>query len=336
MSLLENNEFPTTRRYLRRVPDRNPFISATILLILNKCRSIPPEFAPHLAAVKAQITAYQKEHLTYHWPLVNGKSRIANAPFLGALPQLALSPDADCSALQIMALDQSERVDALCQELAFYRADEGNFRLAEFQRIIPHWENSFLTWFPPKELCHSRKLESVDLSVNANVLWFLSHMDRLGTAGAVESLNSICATLKTDLILEKPFVLSPYYPKPLLILYMISRAAEFGNIKELQAAKSDILRLRELCKPPRNSMEALLHGAILAHNGETELATRYLDQFESFTQKRGAYYVLPFLSALALRVPAATRLAASPLTHWRFESEALQFALAHWLTEKCG
>jgi hypothetical protein len=292
-NFIQNNEFSTTRRYLRRVPDRNPFISATILLLLEQCKNVPESFAPQLAAVKAQIANYQKDHLTFHWPLVNGEARLANAPFLSRFSFLSLSADADCSVLQIMALNQSEHVNALCKELTYYRADEGNFSLVSYQKIIPNWQGSFLTWFPKKS--KKRKVESIDLAVNANILWFLSHFKKLGSAGALESLNSILATLKTNLIIEKPYYLSPYYPKPLLILYMISRAADFGNIAQLLEAKAPILRLRAKCQEAKNSLEALLHSAILAHLGEIAAAKEYFFVYKSFKKKEGMYYCSPQL-----------------------------------------
>jgi hypothetical protein len=116
---------------------------------------------------------------------------------------------------------------------------------------------------------------------------------------------------------------------------MISRAADFGNIAQLLEAKAPILRLRAKCQEAKNSLEALLHSAILAHLGEIAAAKEYFFVYKSFKKKEGMYYCSPLLSPLSIRLPMLVKLAASPLSQMSFESEALQESLAFWLEEKC-
>ncbi len=331
--LISNNEFSTTRCYLRRVPDRNPFVSATILLILEQCKAVPEAFAPQLAAVREQIKSYQVDHLTYHWPLVHGESRIANAPLLGALPQLALSPDADCSVLQVMALNQPELVDALCDELAFYRVDNERFQLAKFQHCLGRFEQTFLTWFPPKQLSKNKKIETIDLAVNANILWFLGRFKRLDIRGVKESIEQMRELLQSNIILEKPFSVSMYYPKAILILYMIARAIDWGSLTDLDDMKTEIVRLLQGVQA-ETSLDSILLAATYTHCGEQDLASKHYNEFKHYSTLSGGYYVLPIYSALALRFPIFYKFASWSATHIQFESDALQISLAQWVIEK--
>jgi hypothetical protein len=182
-------------------------------------------------------------------------------------------------------------------------------------------------------LSKNKKIETIDLAVNANILWFLGRFKKLDIRGAKETMEQMRELLQTNLILEKPFSVSMYYPKAILILYMIARAIDWGNLTGLIDSKKDIVRLLKHVKA-ENSLDSLLLAATYTHCGEYDLASKQYSAFKHCTTLSGGYYVLPIYSALALRFPIFYKFASWSATHIQFESDALQISLAQWVTEK--
>ena len=281
---------------------------------------------------KVVLKKYQQGHLAYHWPLINGKSRITNSPFLSRWDFFALSPDADCSCLVQMATQNNQIIENIVDALSFYRADNKNFRLPGFQKEIAGTENTFLTWFPPKESCRGDKLETIDIAVDCNILWFLSEHGKLTIPGAGETINFIKRALSDNIILNKAFEISPYYPFPLVILYHISRAIHWGKLTDLYDAGKRIISLANKISPG-SSLDNLLLAAIGCYFKNPKLIKKNLDQFFKRPLADGTLFVSPLLFPLAQHFRPVLWLAKSGLTHIKFNSESFMWAVLLWIIQ---
>lgn len=330
----DGSEWITLRRYLRVHRDRNPFVSANILAILNHCRITDSRLPRMIEAARAGLRQYQREHLVYHWPLRrDGLSMMADAPILGRLPALALSPDADCTCVQQVALRQTEYLPAIFGELAFYRLDHQRFRLPRCQRMLPDATGTYLTWFPPRDRCRQGKIETVDLGVDANILWFLGEFGRLDAPGAKETMNLIGNALESDLLLRAPFSVSHYYANPAMLLYLISRALVWGKISALQACRQRILQLARRI-PAVRVEEKVLMQAVGCFWKDAELMQPSVSAAEVIESHLPVFYIMPLLSPFMQRFAPLEGLARRPLFQMQFCSPALLVAIFLWV-EQC-
>ncbi len=329
--LWTSGEFVSHRHYLRRKRDHNPFVSANIISVLEKCGKKNSALASTIDLTKKQLKNYQIGHLTYMWPLQNSSSRIGNDSLLNKIKLLDLSPDADCSCMQQIVLEEKDNIDKIFNELAFYRNDNIKFRLPKFQQELPATENSFLTWFPPRERCNGKKMESIDSVVQANILWFLGKYKGLEIPGANATINYIKTILKRDLLGKFPFKVSPYYPYPIAILYYISRAIHWGHIESMEDCKANILRLASNLQP-KTTLDHLYLASVGKFWQDKELFEEHL----SFIHKNrlnaaDPLFVAPFILPVVQDLPLIHEISARPFSMIKFSSEAFQLALLLWL-----
>jgi hypothetical protein len=325
--LFDDGEWRTERTWLRSRPDRNPFVSANVALILERCGE-PLAGEPMVRHARAHLSSYRQGHRAYHWPVAGGRSAMANAPRLWRHRWVELSPDADCTCLVQLARRDPLMDEAIVGDLAFYRADGDRFRLPAFQRALPAVDGSFLTWFPPRERCRPGKLETVDAGVDANILWYLGTIGRLDAPGASETIRFVSEVVRGGLVRRHPFRVSMYYPNPAVLLYLISRAAVWGEIAALLALRTEVLAQLAEC-PVRSTLESLCREAAIGlWNGSSERRGEL-----PTPDGVGAFYVGPLLAWPLQRFAPLEAAAAHPLTHIRFRSEALEWALFLWLRQ---
>ena len=325
VELFSNGEWITTRKYFRRVEDRNPFISASIISILDKCTIQSKKLINTIEKSKYHIKSYQKDHLTFHWPLKNGKSMMPNSTFLGKLKSLELSPDADCSVLQQIAINNPKHIKNLVSELEFYRYDNDRFKLSKQQsEISENVYGSFLTWFPPKEHCHSKKIETVDIVVQSNILWFLGQNDLKDTKGVSETRSFIVDALFNKTLMTNPYRFSPYYPFLSVILYSIVRVAVWGNYSFILNYTDKITELA-LQVEINNSTDLLCLMSIeKLLNINLNLPCFEIDKLD-----RSPFYALAFTEAFH----SLEWLSRRSVAQMTFESEALKLAMLRWIKE---
>lgn len=323
-ALFDGEEWDSWRVLLNRVPEHNQFITANILVILSRCRVRSPSLLAVIASAKQSLRQYQIGHRVYHWRLKNGLSLPDNAPYLNALRLMRLDPDADCSSFQALALDDGANIESLVADFEFYRLDETRFRLPKFQQeALPNAKGAFLAWFPPKARCRHRKIEQLDIVVQAHALWLLRRFHRLNCLGAQETIAFLKAVISSELIAENPYAVSPYYPFPLVILYALSRAIVWGELDALLDARARILTLTRRLRPT-NDLERLCAASIGKLWDDDDWRNRFRP--ESFaTMKTGAFY------AATNAHPVFEWLSRSRWTRFEFHSEALQWAMLKWL-----
>ncbi len=331
----DGREWMTWRKYWRYRRDFTPFSSANVLAILQHCRIDRPELHAAIRRCREHLPVYQQDHLTYHWPLQAGQSRIGNSRLLGRFEKFQLSPDADNTCLQQVALQSNQWLEEIREELIFYRVDQTRFQLTPVQRNLPDTEGSYLTWFPPRKFCRPGKIETIDLGVDANILWFLGRFDCLDTPGAEETIRFVRTAVSRELAIEKPFLVSQYYPFPVILLYLISRAAVWGKIEALYPLRATILgQLRKLA--PRTALEWLCYQSVgLLWDAGDMLANAPALTAERLEQ-RDPFFVLPFLAPALHKRPELLPLARSPRFWVEFSSPAVKWAMRLWICQQTG
>lgn len=338
-------EWRTVRRlWGTEAHDETGFVTANILSILRRCEVQTDALRACTDAAKAHLPLYQQGHKTYHWRLRNGYS-LPSGTLWGRWKFFALSPDADNCALQQLALQQSEHTDILCRDLEFYRIDGKNFVLPHCQQALEKLgaSGTFLTWFPEPERLYSHKPETIDIGVQSNVLWYLAETDRLDTGGATETIEFIRRVVETELILTEPFLVSHYYPYPAVLLYLISRAAVWGDIAEMKSLRESVLKLERQVEAATQIDELCLLSVGVMWEDES-LIKKYqpaLNESESGESNKppGAFYAASVALPFALRFPkwkALEKFAANPVSHYTFESEAMNLALRLWCLNRLG
>jgi len=326
-------EWPSCRFLRRNVRDRNAFFTANILGILDRCRIQDRRLLENMGFAKEKIKRYRRGHLTYFWPFSNGFSMIPNAPLLGRLRVAALSPDADDTCLSQIALREKAVVDRVVDELIFYRNDGSRFQLPKFQRDLPAAENTFLTFFPPREHCRPGTLETIDAGTDANILWLLGSFGLLSAPGARETINFIREVLSTDLIFTDTYKVSQYYPYPLVILYLVSRAVRWGGIHSLDTMKDRILFLTRRI-PSRSAWDHLLCASIGMYWRSSSFARPHVEALERIGLEPAPFFTFSYLTWLAIRIPAFEVLARNLRTHFKFKCQALQMAMFLWMIQE--
>jgi len=149
--LFDGKEWISHRYYFRKIRDHQVFVSSNILAILERCNIENQNLIQQINKCKEHLKTYQKDHLTYFWPLKNGRSSIPTSGLLSKIRFFDLSPDADVTSLYQVVLREKDKIDKIIDELIFYRVDNKNFRLPKCQVHLPNADNTFLTWFPDKK-----------------------------------------------------------------------------------------------------------------------------------------------------------------------------------------
>lgn len=297
-------------------------MTANILMILERGGRPDPALAPLMDEARRRLAAYRVGHRAFHWPLRQGRSAMADAPPLWRHRFVHLDPDADCTCLVQLARRDPGLDDAIVEDLAFYRADGFRFRLPRFQRTLPAAGGSYLTWFPPRERCRPGKIETVDAGADANILWYLASIGRLDAPGAHETTTFLVQVVRAALTLRAPFRISMYYPRGALLLYLITRAAVWGEIPALLSLKTVLVAQLQQC-PATSTIDLLCVEAALRLWG----AKGSLFGDLPVPTGKGAFYVGPLLAWPLQRFALLKPLAAARATQIGFRSEALEWAL---------
>ena len=331
-SLFSGDEWIIHRKYLRKIKDHQSFINANIIATLDNCNINNRELLSNISKAKNKLRDYQIDHLTFHWPFKDDLSKISNAPLLSRLNFLSISPDADCTSLNQIVLQDKHYTSKIIEELDYYRVDNRRIRLPRFQSGLPTTEGTFLTWFPTKTEFKKPNFETIDIAVDSNILWFLGKFNLLNVSGSEETIRFIKDILRRDLIITDSFRLSQYYPNPIIILYIISRAIHWGNIKKLFSQRDNILRLSKRLKPS-TPFDSLLLSSIGLYWDDYNLIEINIDGLKKSVRQTAPFYIAPLLSWLGTRIYPFFSIAKLEFTHMKFESLALQLAILLWFVQ---
>lgn len=335
--LFDGRQWRVKRCYLRSLPDQQSFINANIIAIVEESQVDDKTTLSDLEAAKADLKRYQANHLGYHWPLdENGRSRISGSPVLRRIDYFSLDADADCTCLLQIALQEKGKAEDIVKDLIFYCLDGERFSLPLLQQHLPNTAGTFLTWFPPKNQCVGRKEESVDITVDANILWYLGKINRLDVRGVSETIEFIDSIVDSDWILKSPGTVSPYYPYPLVILYSIARAISWGRIAALEGRKERLMAMASSVRL-RSQLDHLLLASIGIFLGNDEFASNGLRINEFTSMLSSPFYVCPPFFAIGNMLgPWLRKPAQWPWLRITFQSEALQWAMLLWVYHRIG
>lgn len=334
IDLFDGNEWQSQRRYLTRRGDRQPFMSASVIAILGRCRNLHPALTAQIDACRTHLPRYQRGHLAYFWPVVNGMSRMPSAPVLSRFKLFAADPDADTVCLQQLALNQEQHYRKIAEELIYYRLDGSRFRPPHFQQKLPAMENSFLTWFPPRLPAGQSRVESVDAGVDANILWFLGVTGQLEIPGTAETMKFLETVVRSELILSDPFRISMYYPFPAVLLYLISRAVRWGKLKKLYSLKGKMLELIRSVQPDSAFDRLCLAGAAIYWEQQELAAGLAGNLLNRCDYPDAPIFVWPILSYFLMRAPFPKWLVERSLFQMKFQCRALQLSMQLYLLQQ--
>lgn len=175
-------------------------------------------------------------------------------PYAGWLfdKSITLPDDMDDTVLSLMVQRADDSIAKHVHDLmqSFTNSDTATLR-----NVIPQFEDihAYSTWF-------GKKFPVVfDVSVLSNVLTFVQSYNMKWSAADSASLELILKTIENDYHLTKPVYVSPYYPKPSLILYHLSRLMKNKTITALENHKVKLIAdAATIMQQSENLMERII------------------------------------------------------------------------------
>jgi hypothetical protein len=243
-----------------------------------------------------------------------------------------MSPDADDSCLRLLAVPDPEPARQLADELAEYRIDDKRFRLAKGQhRLLPSAHGVYLVWLPQKVRGKRARIENVDLGVTANILWFLAKYDLKNSPGFTETLTFMKEQLKENHFQNDSFLVSPYYPWPEVILFLLTRAIKWGGVTELEELGPEIIRQANACSS-RNQLAEICLFSIGVWWKDDRLIKRYESVLDINRMKTSPFFLGHF--GLGTTDFSFDLIARRRIAQFSYECEAFQWALLFWARQK--
>ena len=317
ISNFNGKEFDCNRKFLINKIDYNSFITANVILMLESSDIILPETKAVINKAKKHLQSYKKDELFYHWPIVNGKSKIKNS-FLKQFTTLCLDPDADCSSIAQLALNEPNQKLVNCLE--YFQSEKNGFVKFDYQKDIYSLKNILLTWFPQNE--NKLKPEQIDFVVIIHILLFLKKFD-INNPNILRHEQLIVELLESKQILNKPFLLAPYYPSLFLITLFLFRYSLLTNSE--YKFKPLIYSLSNHKK--HNKTEQLILDLILLDNeSKKEKINKLLNKKTKFP----AVYHAPLFSFINKKNTVLHK----PYFHIKFYSKSFYLAFFHLLIAK--
>lgn len=316
-------------RWRRPFTDRECFTNANIILTLRRCRWAASVAERMTEPVQNLINACRLGHLTYIWPLKRRRPTCFHSVLLGRA--VNYSPDADGSCLTRLVDRDEALARALAGDLARHRFDQVHFTLVQGQRRLrPFVDDTFTTWFPPYPRGRPRP-ETADVVVDAHVLWFLSEYRLTDLEGVAATIHFIRWVVGSGLVIADPFLVSPYYPYPAVILYMLSRAIVWGGLAELKDCRPGILAAAERLDA-RSALDRLLLASVGCLWGDFELVRRHQEGLTEVDYPPEPIFMGHF--ALGTYPWSFDLLARRPWFQFTFSSPAWQWAVHLYLLEQ--
>ncbi len=147
---------------------------------------------------------------------------------------VTLPDDMDDTSLGLLALDAPDSVARNVHQLMASYTHDGIHTLRSPLKYFPAY-NAYSVWF-------GKKFPVVfDVCVLTNVLAFTQTYNLPWNAADSASLQLIIRVIKEKDYLQEPLEVSPYYGKPSIFLYNLSRLMAIKKIPELEAIKTTLV-----------------------------------------------------------------------------------------------
>lgn len=270
--------------YAARKKDLTIFYNA---LIDKTLQQISPSFTANnkakvAALLKASAEVYprfknQKGRNTYNFWVTDSTYTF---PYSWWIPLIKKDPhvpdDMDDTSISHLAL-QSSRDSAAKVHLLFQQFINDTTKLLKTAPKKYRQEAAYSTWF-------GKNFPVVfDISVLANTLFFVQSYDLPWTASDSASLRVILKALDTRDYFKKARLISPYYGKPAIIMYHISRLMQVKKIPELEARRIRMMAdTKAMYITSRNVLEKVILSTTLRRWGVT---TGYAIEIDKRWQK---------------------------------------------------
>ena len=293
-------------------PDNNIFFTAIGSFTLKYLKK---DIAPKHQIVIDSILAKSSRSFLYYqnknglplynfWP-TGGKIMPHSFIAQHLTKQFTISEDADDTVMILMSLlnnDSSNNYVKKRLEEVSNQGSAGKQIRSTYKRFREY--NAYTTYL-------GYKMQSdFDFSVQCNILYF--NYAKKMTLGKQDSatLQLLSSMIKERLYMKRPRFISPYYGRPSLILYHLTRLMARFHPAELESYKPIIIEdVRTLLSTAKTPLERVLLSTSLLRLGarssmpsEREVQTiRWMDQHKfSFFQARPAYWCRPWLKSILL------------------------------------
>jgi hypothetical protein len=240
--------FPSYREYSfnkkNEKADDNAFftglISFTLRGLLNDLNDEDKKIA--LSIIEKSVPYFdhfknQKGRNTYNFWSTNPPKIFPNSGWMNLFDHSqSLPDDFDDTVILLMAKDAS---DSVATEVHHLMQDFANGKGKEIKNTFEKYKNipAYSTWFGKKMPI------DFDVSVLANVLYFVQHYHLKWTAADSASLLLISKVIEDKKYLESASIVSPHYNRTPIILYHISRLMSIEPISELEKHKVDLIEI---------------------------------------------------------------------------------------------
>ncbi|MFC2150671.1 hypothetical protein ACFLQV_04125 [Calditrichota bacterium] len=331
VDLCDDGIWQSSTRLLSSItfPDRNCFFTLNILLTLDQCNGLSSELIPSVAKARRMLAEYNHKSLTCFWEVRDAQPTYFGSKLLGRLVKMSADPDSTC--LDLLAVPDETRNEAVLEALATHRIDGDNFRLVKMlSKHLLDAHGTFLSWFPAGSTDNLPQQELVDVVVDVNILWYVKSLNRLDIAGCNETIRFVRSAITSELVLTDPFLVSPYYPFPAVVIFMLVRAIVWGGIVELEDLLPKLISFASKVTPTRN-VDRLLLLATAVMTDNDQLIDKYRDALNSTSRKPDTIFVGSVTSVWAA---INYNLARVPIVQAQFSCEAFSLALKLWIMQQ--
>jgi hypothetical protein len=319
--LFPSQRIHSTLPYVRE--DNNIFFSALIVFTLEQLKTqLDDKLQVRIRNIQSAVKSNYQHYLhrtapdTYNFWKNNPGSHFPNGLILHRISKMALPADTDDTSLIYLSRSNPAAVKAL----------KGLFE-TQYQPQAPpsamtHPAYTDLRAYPT--FLGKRMVREMDACVITNVLLLMFRAKLPLSQIDQDSLEYLCRVLKTGDYLQAPFSVSPHYGNTAVILYHMARLAASFNERHLNELKELVTeRLLEESAKETPVMEKLLIKSSLFRLGQPT-SPLHLDTVESHF---GDFYFFQAGMLTGLQVGLLKHLAAKPIFHLKYRSEAYYWAL---------
>lgn len=221
--------------------------------------------------------------------------------------QLNISEDADDTVMILMSLDNNDSINQIVKKRLAEVSNKGSAG-----KQIHSTYKRFRNYQAYTTYLGYRMQTDFDFAVQCNILYF-SYKTGLPFNKTDSATIALLAEMTREkLYLKNPSFISPYYGKPSLILYHLTRLIASFRPEALEVYKKTIVEdLYMLLSKAKTPLEKIILQTSLIRMGENpEMPTnreiqeiRLIDQHKfSFFQARPAYWYRPWLKNILLHL----------------------------------
>ncbi len=204
----------------------------------------------------------RKGRNTYNFWTTNPPKIFPNSGWLNVFDHSqSLPDDFDDTAILLLAINAS---DSIASEVHLFMQGFANGRGKGIKNTFDAYKNipAYSTWFGKKMPV------DFDVSVLANVLYFVQHYQLNWTSADSASLQLILKVIEDKKYIDAPSNVSPHYNRSSVILYHLSRLMSIQSIAALEIHKAELIEVsKNLLNESSSFMEKIILSTALMRWG---------------------------------------------------------------------